>query len=38
LTGALSLFAGMLLLWHAVEGVVSLTLLQIAFFIAEGVF
>lgn len=38
LTGALSLFAGVLLLWHPVEGVVSLTLLLIAFFIAEGVF
>ena len=38
LTGALSLFAGVLLLWHPVAGVVSLTLLLIAFFIAEGVF
>jgi uncharacterized membrane protein HdeD (DUF308 family) len=38
LTGALSLFAGVLLLWHPVESVVSLTLLLIAFFIAEGVF
>lgn len=38
MTGALSLFAGVLLLWHPVEGVVSLTLLLIAFFIAEGVF
>ena len=38
LTGALSLFAGVLLLWHPVEGVVSLTLVLVAFFIAEGVF
>jgi uncharacterized membrane protein HdeD (DUF308 family) len=38
LTGALALFAGVLLLWHPVEGVVSLTLVLIAFFIAEGVF
>jgi uncharacterized membrane protein HdeD (DUF308 family) len=38
LTAALSLFAGVLLLWHPVQGVVSLTLLLVAFFIAEGVF
>ena len=38
LTGALALFAGVLLLWHPVEGVVSLTLVLVAFFIAEGVF
>ncbi len=38
LTAALSLFAGVMLLWHPVEGVVSLTLLLVAFFIAEGVF
>jgi uncharacterized membrane protein HdeD (DUF308 family) len=38
LTGALSLFAGVLLVWHPVEGAVSLTLVLIAFFIAEGVF
>ena len=38
LTGALALFAGMLLVWHPVEGVVSLTLVLVAFFIAEGVF
>jgi len=38
LTAALSLFAGVVLLWHPVEGVVSLTLLLVAFFIAEGVF
>jgi uncharacterized membrane protein HdeD (DUF308 family) len=38
LTSALALFAGVLLLWHPIEGVVSLTLVLIAFFIAEGVF
>ena len=38
LTSALSLFCGVLLLWHPVEGAVSLTLVLIAFFIAEGVF
>jgi uncharacterized membrane protein HdeD (DUF308 family) len=38
LTAALSLFVGVLLLWHPVEGAVSLTLVLIAFFIAEGVF
>jgi uncharacterized membrane protein HdeD (DUF308 family) len=38
LTGALALFAGVLLLWHPVEGVVSLTLVLVAFFIAEGAF
>jgi uncharacterized membrane protein HdeD (DUF308 family) len=38
LTGALSLFAGVLLLWHPVEGAVSLTLVLIAFFVAEGAF
>lgn len=37
LTGALALFTGVLLLWHPVEGVVSLTLVLVAFFIAEGV-
>lgn len=37
LTGALALFAGVLLLWHPVEGVVSLTLVLVGFFIAEGV-
>ncbi len=37
LTGALALFAGVLLLWHPVQGVVSLTLVLVAFFIAEGV-
>jgi uncharacterized membrane protein HdeD (DUF308 family) len=38
LTAALSLVVGVLLLWHPVEGTVSLTLVLIAFFIAEGVF
>jgi uncharacterized membrane protein HdeD (DUF308 family) len=37
-TAALSLVVGVLLLWHPVEGTVSLTLVLIAFFIAEGVF
>lgn len=38
LTAALSMFAGVALVWHPVQGAVSLTLLLIAFFIAEGVF
>lgn len=38
LTAALSLGVGVLLLWHPVEGTVSLTLVLIAFFVAEGVF
>ncbi|MGJ4942404.1 HdeD family acid-resistance protein [Bradyrhizobium sp. HKCCYLS1011] len=38
LTAALSLFCGVLLLWHPVAGAVTLTLVLIAFFIAEGVF
>lgn len=38
LTGALALFAGVVLLWHPVEGVVSLTLVLVAFFIVEGLF
>lgn len=38
LTAALSLLAGVLLLWHPVAGAVSLTLVLIAFFIVEGVF
>ena len=38
LTAALELFAGVLLLWHPTEGVVSLTLVLIALFITEGVF
>ena len=38
LTAALALIVGVLLLWHPVEGTVSLTLVLIAFFIAEGLF
>jgi uncharacterized membrane protein HdeD (DUF308 family) len=38
LTAALSLIVGVLLLWHPVEGVVSLTLALIALFIVEGIF
>ena len=38
LTAALSLIVGVLLLWHPIQGVVSLTLVLIAFFIVEGVF
>lgn len=38
LTAALSLVVGVLLLWHPVEGTVTLTLVLIAFFIAEGIF
>jgi len=38
LTAALSLIVGVLLLWHPVQGVVSLTLVLIAFFIVEGLF
>jgi uncharacterized membrane protein HdeD (DUF308 family) len=38
LTAALSLLAGVLLLWHPVEGAISLTLVLIAFFIVEGLF
>jgi hypothetical protein len=38
LTAAFSLFVGVLLLWHPVEGAVSLTLVLISFFIAEGKF
>ena len=37
LTAALSLFVGVLLLWHPVEGAVSLTLVLVAFFIVEGI-
>ena len=37
LTAALSLFVGIVLLWHPVEGAVSLTLVLIALFIVEGV-
>ena len=38
LTAALSLFVGIVLLWHPAEGAVSLTLVLIALFIVEGVF
>ena len=38
LTAALSLFVGVLLLWHPVEGAVSLTLVLMALFVAEGIF
>jgi len=38
LTAALSLLVGILLLWHPVEGAVSLTLVLVAFFIVEGIF
>jgi uncharacterized membrane protein HdeD (DUF308 family) len=38
LTGALALFAGILLVWHPVQGAASLTLVLTAFFVAEGVF
>lgn len=38
LTSALSLFCGVLLLWHPIEGAVSLTLVLVAFFIVEGIF
>jgi uncharacterized membrane protein HdeD (DUF308 family) len=38
LTAALSLFVGVILLWHPAEGAVSLTLVLTAFFVVEGVF
>jgi uncharacterized membrane protein HdeD (DUF308 family) len=38
LTAALSLFVGVLLLWHPTEDAVSLTLVLIALFIVEGIF
>jgi len=38
LTSALSLLVGIVLLWHPVEGAVSLTVLLIAFFVVEGIF
>ena len=38
LTAALCLFAGVLLLWHPVEGAISLTLVLLAFFLVEGIF
>lgn len=38
LTSALTLFAGIVLLWHPIAGTVSLTLVLTAFFLAEGLF
>jgi uncharacterized membrane protein HdeD (DUF308 family) len=38
LTAALSLYVGLMLLWHPTEGAVSLTMALTAFFIVEGVF
>jgi uncharacterized membrane protein HdeD (DUF308 family) len=38
LTGALALFAGIMLVWHPVAGAATLTLVLVAFFIAEGIF
>lgn len=38
LTSALTLFAGVILLWHPIAGTVSLTLVLTAFFLAEGLF
>lgn len=38
LTSALTLFAGIILLWHPIAGTVSLTLVLTAFFLAEGLF
>jgi uncharacterized membrane protein HdeD (DUF308 family) len=38
LTAALSMLAGVLLLWHPIFGTISLTVVLIAFFIVEGVF
>ena len=38
LTAALSLLVGVLLLWHPIEEVASLTLVLTAFFIVEGAF
>jgi len=38
LTAGLSLFAGILLVWHPEEGAASLTLVLVAFFLVEGVF
>ena len=37
LTAALSLIVGVLLLWHPITGIISLTLVLIAFFIVEGI-
>src|SRR5215831_16467999 len=38
LTSALTLFAGVVLIWHPVAGTVSLTLVLVALFLAEGLF
>ena len=38
LTAALSLFVGIMLVWHPAQGAVSLTMVLTAFFIVEGVF
>jgi uncharacterized membrane protein HdeD (DUF308 family) len=38
LTGALAMFAGVILIWHPVSGTASLTLVLTAFFLAEGLF
>ena len=38
LTSALTLFAGVILIWHPIAGTVSLTLVLTAFFFAEGLF
>ena len=37
LTAALSLFVGIMLVWHPAEGAVSLTMVLTAFFIVEGI-
>ena len=38
LTAALSLFVGIMLVWHPAQGAVSLTMVLTAFFIVEGIF
>ena len=38
LTAALSLFVGVMLVWHPAQGAVSLTMVLTAFFIVEGIF
>jgi uncharacterized membrane protein HdeD (DUF308 family) len=38
LTAALSLFVGIMLVWHPTQGAVSLTIVLTAFFIVEGIF
>ena len=37
LTAALSLFVGIMLVWHPAEGAISLTMVLTAFFIVEGI-